>query len=72
MLNDWDFEHLVSAHTGPCYSVAKTSLEELLTKTEPLLQTLSERNAEEAKNGCASQADPEKQEMSDPDKCECG
>jgi hypothetical protein len=45
LLDDWDFEHLISAHNGGCYRVGKVTAQALLTQSEPLIRKLSERNA---------------------------
>ena len=52
MLDDWDFEHLVAAHTSGCYGVAKKNMQELLAKNKPMLEKLAKRNAKKiAKHG---------------------
>ena len=50
MLNDWDFDNLVSAHNGGCYGVAKETAQALLTAHVPILKRLSDRNARRADN----------------------
>eukprot|EP00038_Savillea_parva_P006057 m.161393 g.161393 ORF g.161393 m.161393 type:complete len:293 (-) comp12071_c0_seq1:140-1018(-) len=48
MLDDWDFDHMVTAHMGACYNDAKTMARQLMKDTEPALKKLSEKNAEAA------------------------
>ena len=55
VLDDWDFDHLISAHNGGCYGVGKETAQALLTESEPLLRQLSERNAKAAVGGLAGQ-----------------
>lgn len=56
ILDDWDFDHLISAHNGGCYGVGKETARALLAESEPLLRELSERNARTAAAGEAGLA----------------
>jgi dehydrogenase/reductase SDR family protein 12 len=66
LLERWDFENIVTAHTGCCFVHAKQLARELLARTEPELVQLALRNA----NGDPSEATPGWSE--DPKECECG
>lgn len=72
LLNDWDFEHLISAHNGGCYGEGKKMAQELLTKSEPLLRRLSEKNAA-GERGLANQDHKSEEPMGwSETECECG
>ena len=45
LLEAWDFENVVTAHTGCCFVHAKQLAKELLLRTEPKLAELARRNA---------------------------
>lgn len=75
LLDDWDFEHLISAHNGGCYGAAKTVAQELLTVSGPLLRKLSERNAAAARGdgGLANEEyNPQEPMGWSETECECG
>jgi len=83
VLDDWDFDNLISAHTAGCYGGAKARAQQLLNDTEPLLRSLSAKyessTAAAGKDGaaaaCAAPKDGEAPKdgwSNDPDKCECG
>ena len=69
LLNEWDFDHLCTAHNGNCFGVAKKCIRELLEKKDQELERLAEKRAagkmedskwsEGAWGGCD-------------DECECG
>ena len=84
MLNDWDFDNLISAHTAGCFGGAKARAQQLLNDTEPLLRSLSAKyeakaaSAPTGKDGgaaaCAAPSEdaPKDGWSNDPSKCECG
>ena len=73
MLTDWDFKHLISAHTGGCFDIAKEVATTLIDEAEPMLRKLSVRNAAAA---AGKVVEPEPEEplgwSNDPKQCECG
>eukprot|EP01049_Picozoa_sp_SAG25_P006071 SAG25_NODE_438_length_8018_cov_7.819800_10_plen_133_part_00 len=70
LLREWDFEHLISAHTGGCYTIGKIKAAELLAASTPLLKQLSTQNAGESVELVCK---PTQEGWStDPTECECG
>jgi len=47
LIEDWDFDHLCSAHNGNCISGAKEKLRDTLAKAEPILRKLIAKTARE-------------------------
>lgn len=45
MINDWDFDNIVSAHTGNQIGGAKQKLQQTLTAAEPEFQKLAQKHA---------------------------
>mmetsp|Transcript_39296 Transcript_39296/g.118196 ORF Transcript_39296/g.118196 Transcript_39296/m.118196 type:complete len:319 (-) Transcript_39296:225-1181(-) len=75
MLDDWDFDHLISAHNGGCYGVAKANALALLVSNKSMLQALSERNAAAAVGKSVDAALTTDKPMGwsdDPNQSECG
>mmetsp|Transcript_1561 Transcript_1561/g.2793 ORF Transcript_1561/g.2793 Transcript_1561/m.2793 type:complete len:319 (-) Transcript_1561:317-1273(-) len=79
MLDDWDFDTLISAHNGGCYGIGKITAQKLLTASEPQLRQLSKKNLKNASEagGPAVSTGGETQPVdcgwsSDPNECECG
>mmetsp|Transcript_144827 Transcript_144827/g.204947 ORF Transcript_144827/g.204947 Transcript_144827/m.204947 type:complete len:313 (+) Transcript_144827:44-982(+) len=72
LLADWDFEHLISAHTGPCYTVGKEKAKAMFEEAKPILKELSEKNAQEASNPKQACEKPVEKSGSDDGNCECG
>lgn len=46
LLNEWDFDHLCTAHNGNCFGDAKKRIRELLEKKDKELENLAEKRAE--------------------------
>lgn len=46
LLNEWDFDHLCTAHNGNCYGDAKKRIRELLEKKDKELESLAQNRAE--------------------------
>ena len=74
LLNDWDFDHLISAHNGGCYGTGKKMAQELLAESAPLLRKLSERNAAAGGSGGLASQDhkPDEPMGWSETECECG
>ena len=74
LLEDWDFENLISAHNGGCYGIAKSNALALLESKKPMLEGLSKRNAAKAagKPVEAVATDKPMGWSDDPNQCECG
>lgn len=78
MLDDWDFEHLISAHTDGCYNTAKADARALLSAADPKLKALSEKNRKAASKKKGGEDKPETTSSEpegfcpDPEQYECG
>ena len=46
LLNEWDFDHLCTAHNGNCFGDAKKRIRKLLEEKDKELESLAEKRVE--------------------------